>query len=159
MCRLGDRIGFLWKLLPVMCVSFIISPRLTSYLQGWHGISNAPWALSLQGDTTESMVGLEVLYSCEGWQWCDYINCTEMRLQRCVCVTNSERTYLQPRVWCHPARGEWDAYSLNRGKCWSSSACLGICYWRMACGHTFPTQGKALKVSLNSFHSNSWENG
>lgn len=154
-CQLGDWIGSVWKLFPVVCISFIISPLLTMSLQGWHSISNAPWPLSLRHDTTKSMVDLEVLYSCEGWQSLDYIDCTQKWLQICVCLTNSASTNLH----CHPAGGKWDAHSLHRGKGWSSSAWLEICYWCTAPWPHFPSRAKALKLSLKSFRSDSGEDG
>lgn len=144
-CQLGDWVGSVWKLLPVVCISFIISPLLTTSLQGWHNISNAPWPLSLRRDTTKSMVDLEVLYSCEGWQSLDYIDCAQKWLQICVCLTNSESTNFH----CHPAGGKWEAHSLHRGKGWSSSAWLEICYWCTAPWlQHFPSRSLASRVSV-----------
>lgn len=143
-CQLGDWVGCVWKLLPVVCISFIISPLLTTSLQGWHSISNAPWPLSLHRDTTKSMVDLEVLYSCEGRQSLDYIDCAQKWLQICVCLTNSASTNLH----CHPAGGKWGAHSLHRGKGWSSSAWLEICYWCTAPWPHFPPRSLASRVSV-----------
>lgn len=77
---------------------------------------------------------------------------------------------MQGYLWCHPARRKvrWDVeisspagVEENVGFNWFGLKCVTLVNaWKsMALWPHFPTQAKALKLSLYSFHSNSWKNG